>query len=208
MHQAAPSRLLQAALPLCALVALAAFQSRELPRPTTRFWESRPASEWADDELRWFLASSPWVRQVGTQVYLATAEPVREAEAVWKVRQPPKDLPDDPLESDYQEFLRENPGKYIVLAALLPRHDALDDAAAVRRLEEKTLMKVGKRKHKLAGHFPPSISDPYLRLVFPRDIQPGDKIVEFELYLPSVPQSYKIVYFYLSQLQYKGRLEL
>ncbi len=172
------------------------------------YWESRPAREWTTEELTQFLTASPWARAAGTQIYLATAAPVREAEAEWNRRQPKKDLPDDPVESDYQEFLRENLGKYIVLAALLPQLGVMSDAAMARRVEEKCFMKVGKRKHKIAGHFPPSISDPFLRLVFPRDIQPGDKIVEFELYLPSVPQSYRMIFFDLKQLQYKGRLEL
>lgn len=172
------------------------------------FWETKPAREWTNEELGQFLTASPWAKQAGTTIYLATAQPIREAEVEWNRRKPPTDLPDDPVESDYEEFMRENPGKYIVLAARLPRPDEMNDAAAARRVEEKSFMKVGKRKHKIAGHFPPSISDPVLRLVFPRDIQPGDKFLEFELYLPSVPQSYRMIFFDLRQLQYKGRLEL
>ncbi|MGH9672950.1 MAG: hypothetical protein ACRD44_07180 [Bryobacteraceae bacterium] len=172
------------------------------------FWEKKPVAEWTFEELNQFLTSSPWAKSAGTRIYLATARHVREAEALLKKKRPPKDTPDDPVGSDYEDFLAESPGKYIVLAALLPRPDAMMDAAAAARVEEKTVMKIGKRKYHLAGHFPPSISDPHLRLVFPRDIRPGDRIVEFELYLPSVPESYRLIFFELKNLHFQGRLEL
>ena len=69
-------------------------------------------------------------------------------------------------------------------------------------------MKVGRKKYKITGHFPPTPSDPYLRLVFPRAVAPSDKIVEFDLYLPGAPQPYRIAEYVVKELMYRGKLEL
>jgi len=173
------------------------------------FWETRTPREWTMEELKALLNDSPWARTDGTQVYLATAEPMRLAEAEWSRRAPAKDRPEDPLAQDYRDFLKENEGKVIVLAALLPRPDALMNAADARKVEEKCVLKVGKKKYNITGHFPPSISDPFLRLVFPRSaVTAADKEFTFELFLPSVPNSYRLVYFTVKELYYKGRLEM
>jgi len=172
------------------------------------FWEARSPREWTEEELRLLLSDSPWAQSQGAQMYLATAQPMMEAEAELKRRTRRPSDPQGPLEEEYLEFLRENAGKYIVLAVRLPDVNALADAEESRRMEEDCIMKAGRRKHKMVGHFPPTPSDPYLRLVFPRDVTAEDRHLDFELYLPSVPKAYRMVQFDLKEMSYKGKLEL
>ena len=51
-------------------------------------------------------------------------------------------------------------------------------------------------------------ADPYLRLVFPRQIGPKDKTIEFDLYLPGVPDSYRIAEYVIKEMMYRGKLEI
>jgi hypothetical protein len=75
-------------------------------------------------------------------------------------------------------------------------------------MEEESVMKIGRKKYKMTGHFPPAPDDPYLRLVFPRQVGPKDKTVEFDLYLPGVADSYRTVEYPIKDMAYKGKLEL
>jgi len=75
-------------------------------------------------------------------------------------------------------------------------------------MEEESILKVGKKKYQMTGHFPPTPADPYLRLVFPRPIGPNDKSLVFELYLPGVGNTYRTVEFRIKELGYKGTPEL
>ncbi len=96
----------------------------------------------------------------------------------------------------------------LVLAVFLPRPDVLLDPLEAKRMEEECLLKVGRKKHKMIGHFPPAPSDPYLRLVYPRAVSATDKAFSFELYLPGVPAPYRTVEFRVKDLTYKGALEM
>jgi len=69
-------------------------------------------------------------------------------------------------------------------------------------------MRIGKKKFKMTGHFPPSPRDPYLRLAFPREAQATDKSVVFDLYLPGVPIPYREVEFKVKDLLVNGKLEM
>lgn len=182
------------------------------------FWETKPPEQWTGEELAEILHNSPWVKMSalqtmvgnvpGVRVYLATARPMREAEDEAKRRrekQRPSEIPED---DDYLEFLRENPGKYIVLAVALPDPNALADAKESERMEEECLLRIGRHKYKIAGHFPPTPSDPFLRLIFPRAVGPEDKSLRFELYLPSAPAPYRSVEFSIRDLAYKGSPEM
>jgi hypothetical protein len=83
----------------------------------------------------------------------------------------------------------------------------LDDAGESRHMQEESIMKVGRKKYQILGHFPPIPSDPYLRLVYPRVVTPADKSVTFELYLPGAGP-YHVAEFRVRDMIYKGKLEM
>jgi hypothetical protein len=135
-------------------------------------------------------------------MYLASALPVREAEKM--ARRFGRRVATDPLYEEYLAFLEEDRGRSIVLAIRYTDRTALEQSAEARRLEESVL-RAGKKKIRMSGHFPPSSSDPYLRLVFPRELEPGDRIVTFQLYLPGVPLPFRQVQFDVSKMVYRGQ---
>jgi hypothetical protein len=180
------------------------------------FWETKPPVEWTPQEVIQVLTDSPWGQIVDSpdrdrsspvQIYIADAKPVREAELRRRAMSKRK-LADDPLWEDYQAYLRENEGKYIIVAVSLIKPRVLDDEAEIRRMEAESVLRIGKRKLKVEGHFPPSSTDPYLRFVFPRDIQSSDKTLNFELYIPGLPSPYRQAEFRLKDLLYYGHIEL
>jgi hypothetical protein len=182
------------------------------------FWEAKPPAEWTDDQLQQFLIDSPWAEQAfsakqttGALVFLCDAHPMREAEAERErranLKHPPKPV-EDPTAEEFADFLKENEGNYIVLAVPAPNPKVFEDAAEVKRIEEECVLKVGKKKYKMTGHFPPSPSDAWLRLVFPRVVTEADKSFRFELYIPWITDPYRFAEFQVKDLMYKGRLEL
>ena len=187
------------------------------------FWESKPPAEWTDEELDQLLFHSPWSRleapkggdpeariQVeATHFFLATASPMRQAEEERRRRAPSTgSAAEAPALTEYQEFLEDNPGRYIVLAVRQRRPRFLERAKEVQRMEEKCVLRVGKRRHRLVGHFPPTPGDPYLRLVFPRELQATDESLVFNLYVPGVPNPFRKVSFELERLRYREEPDL
>jgi hypothetical protein len=182
------------------------------------FWESKAPAEWSDGELEEMFTGSPWAKNLpppvptggvpSLQVHLATAKPMRDAEEEarrrGRLRKPANEAADD----EFREFLRENEGSYVVLAVALPGGIGALDPAEIRRMEEGCYLKVGKKRHKITGHFPPTASDPFLRLVFPRVVPPSEGAIVFELYLPAVPSPYRTVEFFTRNLLYRGKPEL
>jgi len=170
----------------------------------TPFWEARQPKDWTEDELRQMLVNSPWAR---AEVYLASATPMKIAEEEWRRRHIAKqfDAP-EPAEDDYFEFIRNNPGKHIILAVRVDDFNQLLKAEEVREMEKSCVLKSGKQKLKVSGHFPPSSHDPVLRLVFPRP-QTLDKTLKFELYLPGVAGTFRQVEFYLKEMSFQGKPE-
>ena len=69
-------------------------------------------------------------------------------------------------------------------------------------------MRVGKKRVRMVGHFPPTPSDRVLRLIFPRVVTSADRTVTFELYLPGIPQPARMVEFRVKDLMYRGKLEM
>jgi hypothetical protein len=190
-------------------------------------WEAKAPSEYTDEELLSLLRSSPWAQMhhipmhrgrglprgglanPGVHVYLASAEPLREAERELRRRQLAAAAdPEFAADSEYEEFLDANPGRYIVLAVQVLRPELLDKETSVRKMEQDSRLKISGRKYEMVGHFPPTRTDPYLRLIFPRDIRDGDKEISFELYLPGVPLPFRNIKFILENVSYRGRLEL
>jgi hypothetical protein len=189
------------------------------------FWETKSAAECTEEELLALLRDSPWsqTHQIrlpqgrltqranlpnpAVHVFLASAAPVRQAERELRRRRAAAD-PELAADSEYEEFLEANPGRYIVLAVEVARPELLEKEASVRKMENESRLKIDGRTYELAGHFPPTPGDPYLRLIFPRDVRDGDRELHFELYVPGVPLPFRSIRFELDKLRYRGRPEL
>jgi hypothetical protein len=179
------------------------------------FWEVRAPAEWTEEDLEELMGNSPWSQAArapltgdSVRVYLATARPMQEAESELRRRKPHPAAAEDPSADEYREFLRENRGRVIVLSVLLPNWDPRSDPVAEKKLEEESLLRAGRRRYKMIGHFPPTPADPYLRLVYPRAVTAADKDFRFELYLPGLASPYRTVEYTVKDLLYKGQPEM
>jgi hypothetical protein len=175
------------------------------------FWEAKPPGEWSEQELRKLAVDSPWAQIAetpreglapGVQVYIASATIMREAEAEFARR---RKIKSDLLREEYEALLREEGAKTLVLAVYAPDASLLADAAESERMQEESTLKVGRKRLKMTGHFPPTSSDPFLRMVFPRPEIGGQKSLTFEIYVPGVPSPYRRVEFPIRDLMYKGK---
>ncbi len=176
------------------------------------FWEAKPPAAWTPDEVRTLLTQSPWAQTLDAgknnpapplQVYIATAEPVQLAED--RARAAAKLRSEDPSWGEYRDYLLENTGKYIVFAVRVTNPQVFMDNSEIKHLEEESQLRVGKRKYKVAGYFPPSSTDPTVRIVFPRELHQGDRSLEVELYVPGVGSPYRSAEFPLKDLVYRGQ---
>jgi len=185
------------------------------------FWEAKPPVEWSDTELETLLTDSPWAEMVAAgkanatpvQVYLATAAPIALAETEYELREkrrrPANAKPvEDPFAEEYQAWLEDNRTSQIIVAVRVGGSPAFSDQREVHHMEEESIMHVGRKKFKMTGHFPPSPSDPYLRMAFPRQVTVNDKAVSFELYLPGVPIPFRAVEFTVKDMLFRGKLEM
>ena len=188
------------------------------------FWESAPPVEWSEEQLILLLNNSPWAQTVGDGVgratrlpgppvlmYLASATPLRQAEEEL-IRRRYKQQPDlhaaiVGAREEYQAYLAEQAGKVIVVAIPL-NANALADVGETKRMERESLLRVGKRKVKTSGHFPPTPVDPILRLIFPKDLPAGTEEFTVEVYLPSIPAPYRSATFRVKDLVYRGHPDL
>jgi hypothetical protein len=172
------------------------------------FWESKAPEQWTDAEIESLRTDSPWAQQVGPApevlVYLATAAPIEAAESEVRLRGKIALREPDP---DYSYYLVQHRATQFVLAIVYP---AAKDIAGdeERRMEAESVMIVGRKTHKIIGYFPPVASDPVLRLVFPRAVQPSDKSIRFQLYLPDMSFPEREVEFRVKDLEYHGKLEM
>jgi hypothetical protein len=176
------------------------------------FWETKPPEAWTDAQIQSIRTGSPWAQVTSEEpaavVYLATAAPIEHAEAELRLRlkKSPHSLPEpDP---DYVEYLTAHREEIMVLAITYPTLKGLGDARESKRLEEESVMLIGTRSYNILGHFPPTPSDPVLRLIFPRAVKPGDKAVLFRLYLGGLKFPEREVEFRLKDLTYQGKLEM
>jgi hypothetical protein len=186
------------------------------------FWEMKPPSDWSDNELLILLTDSPWAQMVEpsvkdshgapVQVYIATAAPMQAAEKererrfIRKANGPVP--PESPMDTEYRLWLEDNLAKQIVVAVRIPRTKDFDDGAQTKRMEDDTTMRVGHKRFKMTGNFPPTQRDPYLRIAFPREVQAADKSVTFELYVPGATPPYRTVEFKVKDMMVNGKLEL
>ena len=162
-----------------------------------KFWETTPPAQWSETELRQMFTDSPWARD---GVYLATARPMRLAEAELRRRTGAKA---DLLYEDYLAWLEENGAKHVVLAVKLPRPEVLSDAAEARRIEKDAAMVVGRKRFGAVLHFTPSSTDAWVRLVFRRPPIVPDKELTFEVYIPGSAEPYRQVVFAVKELAWK-----
>ena len=173
------------------------------------FWETKPPAEWSEVQLRMLLTDSPWAQRLSESsavAFLASASPVAEAEReLWRRRKKKEDEAPDP---EYTDFLANDHGRHIVLAIAYRDAKPLADAVESRHMEEESILKVGKKKYKMTGQFPPTAMDPYLRLVYPREVGPNDKSLVFDLYLPGIGHGYQMVEFRMKELMYRGKPEM
>jgi len=173
------------------------------------FWEAKDPSKWTEEELDSMFTHSPWARDIGTQLYLASAQPMIDAEEQRRLRHSRKPGLEAPpaAEDDWREYLATNRGKHIVIAVKVQDQNVLAEAEEVRRMEKDSALRVGKKKIRMTGHFPPTPSDPYLRLLFPRVAEPGAKQIRVELYLPGVTMPFRGAEFDLKEMSYRGKVE-
>jgi len=174
------------------------------------FWETKPPEQWTGREIDMMLGSSPWVQNVGPSpevtVWFATAEPMEAAEGEARLHKRHPLREPDP---DYLDFLRENGEKVFVLAVGYPTLKGLGkEPSAWATLEKETLMTVDRKKYRIEGTFPPTPSDPVLRLVFPRAVKLTDGSVVFRLYLPGLPFPERQAEFFVKNLVYRGKLAM
>jgi hypothetical protein len=185
-----------------ALVALLLF-------PGQLFWEIKPPERWSEAEIDIVRTASPWAQTAGPSpevlVWLATAEPIREAEAEARLRFKHTEKEPDP---DYAGYVTEHGDENFVLAVSYPRLSGLGDAGEEKRMEDECSMVVGHRTYHIVGHFPPTPSDPVLRLVFPRRVKESDKAVDFVLYLAGLPFPERQVEFRVKDLLFHSRLSM
>jgi len=176
------------------------------------FWK-KPPQEWTEEQLETLLKDSPWARsaegshRTGLQAnpvvtFLASSKPMRLAEEELirrRVKRPEVARAIRSARAEFNEYLDKNAGHVIALAIACDPN-ALADAQDARKMEEDTFMKAGKHKVKIMGHFPPSPSDPFLRLLFPRAVDAKAKTIEFEFYLPGGPSPYRLAIYKVSEL--------
>ena len=184
----------------------------------TPFWESSEARDWSEEQLLDFFGNSPWALPAqssnasdGVLTFLATAKPVQLAEIEQRRRRikklPGMDPVADPAWDEYQEFLARDGARYIVLAVAIPIHATMD-AAEMANMENESVLRLGKRKIRMSGYFPPSPTDPYTRLIFPREDAATVKELLFELFIPGAGAPYRHVFYTTKKLSYRGKLEM
>lgn len=176
------------------------------------FWESKPPEQWTDFQIDQMRTNSPWAQPAGrvapVTVFLATALPIEHAEAELRlrIRKHAGRLPEpDP---DYVDYLRDHREDSLVLAVNYPPMLTFGKPGEDKRMEEETVMIVGKKEYHVIGHFPPTPSDPVLRLILPRVVKAGEKTVVFRLYLPGINFPEREAVFQVKDLVYQGKLEM
>ena len=186
------------------------------------FWETKASADWTDAEVASLLTDSPWAQMVFApgknsappiQVYLATATPIEQAEHERNVRaarrRPPAAKPvEDQFAEEYRAWLEDNRVTQIVVAVRIANNKGFFDEKEMHSMEEESVMHVGRKKFKMTGHFPPSASDPYLRMAFPREVTASDKTVSFDLSLPGVEMPFRQIEFKVKDLIVGGKLEI
>jgi hypothetical protein len=176
------------------------------------FWESKAPERWTGAEIESIRTESPWAQRTKegpvSVVFLATATPIEHAEGELRLRMKKNPHPMPEPDPDYVEYLSMHREETFVLGITYPTLAGLGDARESQRMEEESVMLVGKKSYSIVGHFPPTPSDPVLRLIFPRVVKPEDKTVLFRLYLGGLKFPEREVEFRVKDLTYQGKLEM
>lgn len=180
------------------------------------FWSEVPPEQWSEAQIAELLTASPWAQLVAgpgrlgnfpaVQVYIATAGPIRQAE-LEKQRRAGARRADDAFAEEYRLWLEEFSPAQIILAIRVANTEAYANALEVKRLEQESFLRAGRRKIPMTGYFPPTPSDPYLRVAFPRQVPPGEREIQFDLYIPGVAGPYRSATFKLEAMTVAGKLE-
>lgn len=186
------------------------------------YWQSKTPAEWNDLELARFLADSPWAQMATPSakagsyppipVYLATAEPVQKAVAERARRialRRPNAKGTDALREEFEAWFADNRADHVILAARVGNNEAFTSESEMREMKQGCVLDLGRIKVKMSAYFPPTSSDPYLYLAFPRvALTSSDKNIGFDLYLPGVPGPFRRIDFKIKDMQVDGKLEL
>lgn len=171
------------------------------------FWEQRPPAQWTPAEVNRMLSDSPWAQTNNVRVYLASAEPARQAELM-KKKWRKQDLGVEGTfedDEDYEHFLRQRPGEYIIVAIEGINPDIKPDPREVAQMEKESRIKLDRRKYAMLAYFPPTPADPVLRMVFPKKLGGDEKRLILELYLPGVHLPYRNFEFPIKTLVWQGK---
>lgn len=170
------------------------------------FWVTKPVKDWTNVQIASLLSNSPWGALAedtvgGTMgaipVYLASAKPIRLAEQEVRRR---KSMELDP---ELEDLLSQ---RVLIVAIPIQNLPAFANSGESKSMEEQSVMVLGRKKVKAAGHLPPTPTDPTLRLVFPRPDLAGLKELRFELYLPGVTGNYRNARFDPRKMMFEGEL--
>lgn len=181
------------------------------------FWESKAPADWTEAELNGLLTDSPWAQMMPApgnaaappvQIFFETAAPIEQAQREWDRRFNKKPAAPNLPKEEFQEWMRENRATQVVIAIATADNKAFSDERETRQMEQESVMRVGRKKLKMTGHFPPSPGDPYLRMAFPREVTASDKTVEFDLYLPGVGMPFRGAEFKVKDMVVNGKLEM
>jgi hypothetical protein len=123
------------------------------------YWVSKPPLEWTDAQLTALLANSPWAQAVEgpgqnsppVEVFLATAGPIQLAEKererrIQARRRPGPALPESPAITEYRLWMEDNRTTQIVVAIAIQNNKGFLDEREVRRMEDESVMRAGKKK--------------------------------------------------------------
>ena len=171
------------------------------------FWEQRPPAEWTRADVDRMMSDSPWAQTDGVRVYIASAEPVRQAELMWKKWRKQQLGVEGVFEEDedYEQFLREHPGDYIVVGVYGMNPAITPEPRQIAQMEKQSRIKLDKRKYAMIAYFPPTPADPVLRMVFPKKLAGDEKKLILELYLPGVHLPYRNFEFPIKTLVWQGK---
>jgi hypothetical protein len=183
------------------------------------FWQEKPIAEWNDIQLAEFLNDSPWAHAATgagkipgppVQTYLARGHLADRAvaERVRRVALRRKQTGEDALAEEYRLWFEDNRTAQVIVAIRAGNLLAFSEEAEIRRMQDNSAMRSGKVKVKMSGYFPPTANDPYLRMAFPREIiSPGEKFLDFDLYLPGVAGPFRTVQFVVQDLIVDGKAD-
>jgi len=181
------------------------------------FWQEKPPSEWTDIQIAQFLNDSPWahpakgaagkVQGLPVQTYLASSKFVEEVEKERNRRAAlRRKQTEGALAEEYRFWFEDNRADQVILAVRVGTPVGFSEEGEIRRMQEESAMRSGNVKVKMSSYFPPNANDPYVRFAFPRNIiQPAEKILGFDLYLPGVPTPFRIVEFAVADLVMDGK---